>query len=65
MNGGGNDRLYAGSASSVLLGREGRDYLYGGAAGDLLSQTVDRGLLASDIAHAVPQALAQIVEPVE
>ena len=32
-----------------------------GAAGDLLSQTVDRGLLASDVAHAVPQAMASIV----
>lgn len=34
-----------------------------GAAGDLLSQTVDRGLLASDVAHAIPQAVAQIVAP--
>lgn len=34
-----------------------------GSAGDLLAQTVDRGLLASDIAHAVPQAIAEIVDP--
>lgn len=36
-----------------------------GAAGDLLAQTVDRGLLAGDIAHAIPQAIAQIVAPDE
>lgn len=33
-----------------------------GLAGDALSQTTDRGILASDIAHALPQALAQIVD---
>ncbi|MDJ0976676.1 MAG: NAD(P)H-hydrate dehydratase [Planctomycetota bacterium] len=36
-----------------------------GSAGDMLAQTVDRGLLASDIAHTIPQAIAQIVDPVE